>query len=229
MAYYQAGYYLMKIGHTAPGIADGHKVMTASVCLNDSYYDYWGHSWMADAKDKPTIARAHGLGENQIDALQAWVDKKYGQNALGLPNVFYSLETLQAYRAEFFGARDDLVAIGLSFDEAEAAALVADLDGQTGQMAELGLCHALKRKAAEPPEGQCLGYDIIGVEIDGSFHSFHCHGLQAELAEKLGLAFNHYGLIEGCEDWRTVTAYCNDDANGLEPVPWFYAKVTLYP
>jgi hypothetical protein len=73
------------------------------------------------------------------------------------------------------------------------------------------------------PEGDI----IIGIEISGDFHSFHCHDISTDLTERFGLTLNEYGLFEGAEDWKPIMDYMNDENNGFEPVPWFVCKTKL--
>jgi hypothetical protein len=40
-----------------------------------------------------------------------------------------------------------------------------------------------------------IGFDVIGIELDGGFHSFHCHDLSTDLARRFSLEINEYGLF----------------------------------
>jgi hypothetical protein len=65
------------------------------------------------------------------------------------------------------------------------------------------------------------GYEVLGSEAGGSFHTFACHGLEADYVEKLGLSLNSNGLISDYNDAVRASDYTNLDSTGTEPVPWF--------
>ncbi|MBK9025835.1 MAG: hypothetical protein IPL69_18220 [Saprospiraceae bacterium] len=70
-----------------------------------------------------------------------------------------------------------------------------------------------------------LGYDFIGIECDGSFHSFYCHDITNNLVDKFSLKLNSYGLFEKLEKPNEIREYLNSEETGLEPVPWYIVKV----
>jgi hypothetical protein len=49
-----------------------------------------------------------------------------------------------------------------------------------------GLRENLQKKIEEKddPTEEFLGYDFIGVENDGSFHSFYCHNIRDKIVDK---------------------------------------------
>ena len=85
----------------------------------------------------------------------------------------------------------------------------------------------LSKQINETQEGKTIGYDLIGIELSGDFHTFYCHNMADELKSKFSLEINEYGLIKNCSDWKSLTDYMNNDETGCEPVPWFYVKVKL--
>jgi hypothetical protein len=228
MKYYQAGYYLIKINKVDHDSIKDRKILTASDCINDSYFDSWSFSWANDGKEKSKIANEVGLSEEKIIQLQNWVDKKIELNKIGWKNIFYSLEAVYEYKDEYFNDRTDLVVLGLSFSEREIEDLIEEFKPQGENIGEIGIRYALRQRIPENQKGTFIGYDIVGIKIDGRFHTIHCHSLQNELTKKFGIEFFENGLIKFCEDWKMITEYCNDESNGLEPVPWYYCKVKIY-
>ena len=187
--------------------------------------DSWSFGWVNESKVK--ISKQFGLSEDQISYLYDWVDKKFESNKIGYPNIFYSLEELKKYKNEFFTDRDDLIILGLSFSEKEANDLIEEFKPQEGK-GGVGIRYSLNQKNIENPKGKFIVYEIIGINYNGDFHTIHCHDLQNELETKFGLEFFENGLVKTCKDWKEVTDYCNEESNGLEPVPWFFCKVKLY-
>ncbi|MEM6265252.1 MAG: hypothetical protein AAGI38_22310, partial [Bacteroidota bacterium] len=184
--------------------------------------------WAVGGNEVEEISKKTGLAEERIDHLQTWADKKLESNKIGWQNTFYTLEELQEYKQAYFKNRDDLVALGLSFPETEMEDLVTEFKPKIENGGEIGIRYALRQRKPENSEGIFIGYDIIGVELSGTFHTIHCHDLQDELTERFGLEFHENGLVKSCENWKEVTDFCNDESNGLEPVPWFYCRVKTY-
>ena len=79
----------------------------------------------------------------------------------------------------------------------------------------------------ENEDESLLGFDFVGIEIGGDFHTFHCHDLGNELVQKFGMSLNKYGLFDNSNQFKHVLDYLNNEENGCEPVPWFLAKVKL--
>lgn len=228
MKYYQAGYYLIKINKADYGSRKNREIITVSDCINDSYFESWSFSWTIAGKEKSKIVKEIGLSEERISHLQNWVDKKFELNKIGWHNIFYSLDELNEYKSEYFNDRNDLVVLGLSFSETEINDLIEEFKPQGEKDGEIGIRYALRQKNRENQKGRFIGYDIVGIKLDGCFHTIHCHYLQNELTNKFGIKFFANGLIKSCEDWKMITDYCNDESNGLEPVPWFHCKVKIY-
>ena len=221
MLYYQAGYYLTKIKTLDFGSLVGRKVITASSCLNDNYLDSWAYSW-AGQEDKAGVLEEYGWPIEKLKAVEQWVDAQFDAGQVGWTQIFRTLEAAKEYRQLFFEDDNNILCLGISFSATE------EQDLREGLCSQVGLQQFIAQQIPENPTGKVLGYDLIGVEIDSSIHSLHCHELQADLEQKFDLGFNEYGLIETCQDWSAVIDYCNDENTGLTPVPWFYAKVKLY-
>ena len=164
------------------------------------------------------------IGEHTLGQIRAWVEARTEESKLGWQNVFSDLETVRQYGQLFFSHLHDLKIIAIYLNEPDAHKLIREFE-QADYM-ELGLCANLKK---EIPEGATageveLGYDFIGVEGDGGFHSFHCHPVVNELEAQLSVRLNENGLFSEVPDWQRAHDYLNNEANGLEPVPWFVAK-----
>jgi hypothetical protein len=107
--------------------------------------------------------------------------------------------------------------------------LIDEFEPQKPDIGEMGMIQILKRKISEDEatNEETLGYDFIGVEVGGSFHTFYCNNVTEELTTKLQLTLNQSGLFDRVDNWQQVPDYLNDEANGLEAVPWVVAKTKL--
>jgi hypothetical protein len=119
--------------------------------------------------------------------------------------------------------------LALYFNEPSADAILREFDPGKDSWGEIGFYQVLSKKIPETGKTNemTLGYDLIGIETGGGFHSFHCHGIGDELSEKFGLTMNNFGLFDTCTDWQPVLTALNTGEIGCEPVPWVVAKTKL--
>jgi hypothetical protein len=208
----------------------GNSVFTCSTCINDGFLGFWAYSWTTGNNDSiGEIKDDFQLDDQKIQSIRQWVDHAFDDKRIGWPSVFYDLETVQEYNHAFFGHILDKQIISVHFSEQEAAALLVDLKPQPGGFDPIGLFDGLQKKVPEShSNGETfLGFDIIGIEASGDFHSFWCHDMAKDLSERFHLTLNQYGLFEDSPDWKAVTDYMNEEETGCEPVPWYVCKVKL--
>lgn len=58
---------------------------------------------------------------------------------------------------------------------------------------------------------------MIGIEPDGGFNTFYCHGGDGYRMGEFDLRINQHGLFDDYGDWETVMKYVNKYA-AFEPV-----------
>lgn len=230
MEYIKAGYYVMVHRPLSFGSCQAKIVRTASTCINESLLDHWCYSWTTDNNGYiEEVKERYIIDEDNINAIRAWADKALDDRRIGWINVFKDRDAAEEYVGRFFSHLPDVHIYGLCFAAAEADALLEAFRPFEENMAHLGLYVNLNERIREEHDSDemLVGFDVIGVELDGGFHSFHCHDLASGLVEKLGLRLNVDGLFEDTADWGAVSKYMNDPENGYEPVPWFPVKVKM--
>ncbi|MCC8358926.1 hypothetical protein [Salinimicrobium sediminilitoris] len=226
MNYYTGAYYFIKLKPVDYGTIKGSKIFTCSRCINDSYFDDWAISWATtDKKELDETKAIFSLTDKKVEEIQTWADKKLDEKKLGWINTFSDLKTLTEYKEKFFPNELNFQILSISFPESELDEAIELTQPPDAQGGEMGIHTKLKNKEIENSGGTFLGFDIIGIEVGGDFHSFHCHDLSTDLKEKFGLTINEFGLIENFENWDELMEFMNDESNGFEPVPWFYVKV----
>jgi hypothetical protein len=230
MKYFLGGYYLVKLRPIDFGTYKGSLIYTCSDCINDSLLENWSFPWAIEnerviQEEKERLE----IDGYKINELKNWVAEKLKLNLIGCPNVFVTLESVLEYRQTFFPHLEDLKIIAIYFDEYEASDLVKEFESPTDELGEFGLRLTLLKRIEdiEDKDRILLGYDIIGVESGGDFHTFHCNNLATKLSEKFGLKLNKYGLFNQTKNWKPVTEFLNSKDAGAEPVAWFVAKVKL--
>jgi hypothetical protein len=228
MNYYLGGYYLIKLHPITYGMDKGNIVYTCSDCINNNLVNTWSYSWTTQYDEQADLVKESlGISKEGITDIRAWVDNKHDENKLGWINVFMDIETALEYKNAFFSHLNDIKLMALYFDEDECNALVKEFKPQLESNGDIGLRQTVLKKIAEDQNEPFLGYDYIGIELAGDFHTFHCHGLAKEFSEKFNLSLNKYGLFENNYNSQLVLDYLNDEDNGYEPVPWFIAKIKL--
>ncbi|MBS7563809.1 hypothetical protein KHS38_05285 [Mucilaginibacter sp. Bleaf8] len=228
MAYYLGGYYLLKLRPVHFGTNDGRIIHSCSTCINDSLLDSWSYSWTSDDDQSyADIINSCQLNSQTIGHIQHWVDSKFDVGSLGWVNLFTELDTLMDYKQRFFSHLSDLAIMAIYFDGTAAEQLIDDFQPENGRSNSIGLFHNLSKKIKESITNTefTIGYDIIGVELDGNFHTFHCHDLTAELTRNFGVQINETGLFDSIPNQQAIAEYLNNEENGFEPVPWFVVKV----
>ncbi len=227
MNYYIGAYYLIKLADIEWGSYQGKKVHTCSLCCNNSYYDYWSLSWTEDAKDIcQETKELFYLNDTLIKQIQQWADKKFNDKKIGWGNTFSDLKTLNEYKNLFF-PNSKVEILSISFAENEKNMFLNLFKPKNSSWGEFGIYQNLQQEIIDSDDKNSvtLGFDLIGCELSGNFHSFHCHDLADILIEKFDIKINKFGLIEDNDKWTEIIDYMNDDNSACEPVPWFYVKV----
>ncbi|AZA48516.1 hypothetical protein EG346_10105 [Chryseobacterium carnipullorum] len=79
-------------------------------------------------------------------------------------------------------------------------------------------------KIPENSNEKFIGFDLIGVECDGSFHSFLCNNTSENLNIQFGLELNEFELYDEVFDTPKLRKFLGDE-NYFEPVPYYICKV----
>lgn len=228
---YNGGYYLIKTKPIVFGSDIGKVVMTCSRCINFSVFDSWCLSWMSDELDEKEKIEL-GLTDERIKEIQKWTDSRFYTDS----NVFPDLKTATEFKDLFLNSVNGIEIFSLSFSETDTDLLISDFaeGNNTNRFNQnngnFGLRKNLIKRTEEEQEinEELLGYDFIGVERDGSFHSFYCHNITSILVDKFSLKINLYGLFDKPENSTEIRVYLNDPETAVEPVPWYLVKVKRF-
>jgi hypothetical protein len=229
MSNYFGGYYLIQLKKFDFGRLKDKLVYTCSDCINDSLFGSWSLSWTTKGNDELVrISNDFKINEGTISEINTWADKNFNDKKVGWINVFSDLHAVKEYRSRFFSHVNDLKVLCIYFADTEVNDIMETFMSK-GTNGALGIWQNLSLRISETDDMNevLIGYDLIGIESGGEFHSLHCHDIADELSNKFGVTFNKYGLMEERSDWGPLTEYMNDEENGLEPVPWYVCKVKM--
>jgi hypothetical protein len=224
--YYFGGYFLMKTKPFSYFSIQEEIVQTCSNCINICAFDVsWCLSWTegTDEVGKTEL----GLTDEKLGQIRKWTDKKFDEKTIKWGHALPDLETISTYKDLFFSDRDDITIYSMYLSKTDAEALIADFESEKIFQGQFGLRENLRKNIEEKDNltEEFLGYDFIGVENHGSFHSFYCHNIRDELIDKFSLSLNENGLFDRIPNPDIVRKYLNDETTGLESVPWYIAKM----
>jgi len=225
--YYLGAYHLLKLKPLNFGKFKGKKVLTGSRCINESYFDAWSLSWTEDGvKNLSELKEEFNISESKIKEIQKWSDQNFNNKHLGWINTFSDIKTLKEYKTKFFNSVTNFEIIGIYFPENSIQDFKDEFEPQTDETGEIGILDCLKQKITERLEDEeFIGYDLIGMEFSGDYHSFHCYDNADDMINKFGLRLNERGLINEFDNKQDLLDYANNPDNGLPFVPWYLVKV----
>src|SRR5262249_35642859 len=144
--------------------------------------------------------------------LAQWLQARMDAGEWLWPRWFTALETAREFVARF--SPDPIpVVLGIGITEATAQ--------------EVGL-HLASRNLPLAPGGEVLGYELLGREDGGDFHSWLCNDLEPVLHELMGLRVNAHGLIDDPDTAAMAARALMEPEVGAERVPWLPALLVAY-
>jgi hypothetical protein len=217
------GFYVARIVSRPPGMINAllpERLLTLSSCLTDFFPDAWAIEWASYSEaDRIAAAAKVGVRANDLSALIRFATGALDDGRLGWPCVWQSSSAALTAVTKFgcSPAEFAILELGIPVDIVEE--LLRELapkpcEGEHGLYTRLRMGEPLD--AAATP----VGWELLGVEHGGEFHSWLCNSLQDALAAATGAKPGPFGLLATENDARTLDALI---ANGLgaEPVPWF--------
>lgn len=202
------------------------RVLTASPCLAVIGPGPWGFSWVTDDGTSALDRERFGLANGREKEVGTWLDVQRKDGNYGWPNLFLDLPTARSFLRNF-QPTGDLVLIGLGLPVAALEPLLSDYSEKI--RAREGFLVGLQRGLPLAPNGMERGYEILGEEHGGSFHSWHCNNLAPVVSRELGVTVNQYGLIADYPSAMRATEIVRRPETGAEPVAWDAWLLVEYP
>lgn len=226
-----AGGYILTVPLTVPEFLATPRLppvlITASSDLTAIGPGPWALSWVNQDDSDRQERVAFGIDDASLQEVSAWVDGKMNSGEWGWPRIFTGLEAANEFLARFqpVGAHR-IIGLGMAVELVEQ--VLADHPDESG-MGRYGYIETLRRRQPLALGGLELGYEILGEELGGEFHSWHCNHLEPLVHEKLGIEVNRYGLIDSPDAARKVTGFIGRADVPAEPVPWRPWLLVAYP
>lgn len=203
------------------------RLVSACDCLVDKAPGTWALAWATHTDAERTVAAAaFGLDAAATAEAIAWTTAAFEQGIVGWPDVFFALDDARAFARRFIPATVEVFVAGIALPDDLAATLLATV-GPVPGASPSGVDEALRREEAAVPEGEFLGFEVLGYE-HGGFHSFVCNGLERAFRDALGVVPNAHGLYEEEADARRCAAHAGCSSTGAEPGLWLPWRFTRY-
>jgi hypothetical protein len=228
MEFYLGGYHLLKPKPLSFGSHAGQIVFTASDCINESLIGGWAYPWNKKArKDSAYAEEIFGIDRERVELIRRWIGEKFESNSIGWESVFMDKHSAIECKEKFFTQVQDAFLLAIYFNEEERNELLSEFKPESEAEGEVGVYQILMTGTLETKcsSEDLMGFDLIGMEYGGAFHTFRCHEMAGELIEKFGLRLNEFGLFDEPDSWHEILNFMNDEETGCEPVPWYVAKV----
>ena len=226
-----AGCYVVRVLEGPHAFGHGmlpQQVLTLSSCLTELFPSVTAFEW-ASCSEPERIADA----------------AKFGIRAASVPELMRTMTDAAA------AGKVDGTAVWNSLDDARAAAHQFDLDSGSFALLELGVpddlvpellielqlmpddlvdsfAAALRTGAPLRDGGVALGWELLGAELGGEFHSWLCNSLEEDAAKQLGVRPGPFGLLATEHEARAVAGLIAAGL-GAEPVPWFPGLLIRHP
>lgn len=220
MDFYVGGYYLVQ-GHEMPTWMREDqlpvKLWTVSPCICEIYPDSWVFSWSSSSSDN--YQRDLRLDNEGMNSLQALADKLMSQEELGWPNVFLDIVVARNFYHQYLKHIPDIKLLSIALSEPYLSEFVEE-NRPGPNMGEGGVYKKLLQRHLRDNNAIVRGFEVLGDEYGGQFHSFICNSLQTDYSEELNIALNQNGMIDNYEDAIRAAEYTNLDEVGAEPSLW---------
>ncbi|HEY0466277.1 MAG TPA: hypothetical protein VGC79_18835 [Polyangiaceae bacterium] len=162
-----------------------------------------------------------GLPEGLLPTLLTLATDAFNRGDLGWPCVWQSADAALAFIKD---APVDFVILELGVPQDAAAMLVGELAPRAGD-AECGFLKKLRSASSLASATVPLGWEVLGVEDGGSFHSWLCNSIQDDASTKLNVTPGPLGLL-ATEVEATAVVKLIESGLGAEPVPWFRGLIS---
>jgi hypothetical protein len=202
------------------------KFWTVSSCICEIYPDVWVFNWSSrPSGDYPQILN---LDDKGFESLQTWADELMSQDEMGWPNVFINIATARQFYARYLSHLPDIKLLSIALPEIYLAEYIEENSPDPGGSAG-GIYTKLQHQQLVGDNAISRGFEILGEECEGQFHSFVCNGLETEYHDRLDISLNQHGLIDRYEEAVKATDYTNLDEVGAEPVLWQPWLISEHP
>ncbi|MBA3533295.1 MAG: hypothetical protein H0T73_15350 [Ardenticatenales bacterium] len=227
--YRVGGYFLVRVADREECMASEllpESFITVSPCLTDIFPESWTISEGLSMEE----ANGFDLPRHSLSNVKHEIASHFQNRYLGWPNVCYSTTIARQLVERFLKhmGQQEMALIGVALHQAylpEFLHVEAPGEGDSPQGVYDAIAYGMQMEAG----GTVLGYDVLGLDDNGSFHSWLCNGLEDEIHEQFGIRPNGNGLLNSIEEAMQCALYASSDDVDAEPVLWQPWLIVSYP
>ncbi|MEM7343944.1 MAG: hypothetical protein AAF485_06850 [Chloroflexota bacterium] len=200
---------------------------TVSSCICELYPDSWIFSWSVDSGEN--YQQILQLDDNKFKNLQNWADDVMEKDKFGWPNIFLDITTAREFYNQYLTHLPNIKLLSIGLADSYVTEFIRENKPGPG-MGEGGVYKKLLQREPVEVNGISRGFEILGDELGGQFHSFVCNSLETVYKKELNISLNPNGLIERYEEAIEATDYTRLDDVGAEPAlwqPWLISEYAL--
>lgn len=199
------------------------RIVSLSLCISPFIPDTWAIDWVTQTEEERLLcAQKFGLNEEQMIEAVLWISDQFGKE-YAWPNICRHLSGAEILREKFLGDLDDAVVLELALhrDHLERFCEVAEPPPAEPGYSPFGRAGVLEilLEGRSVTSGKVLGFEPMAFDISLE-HSWLCNGQETEIAEKLGICPNWYGMIERFDEACRCAEYIGAQGSGAEPGLW---------
>jgi hypothetical protein len=208
------------------------RLVTVSTCVTETLPDSWAIEWVLKEQGEAIrMAEKWGINGSEVPRLVRWTTEAINRGLIGWPNVFASYDASQEFLREFPPVVSDWQLLGISLHREDAERFLRVTEPPQSQPGyapngEMGVRGIARQEDAPHPGGVVAGFDVLGVEISGTFHSWLCNSLEEDASKRFNITPTKDGLLAKYTEAKQLADYA--DIGGAEPVPWFPFLVISY-
>jgi hypothetical protein len=227
--YRVGGYFLVRVADREECMASEllpDSFITVSRCLTDIFPE----SWAIGDGNGSEESNGFDLPRQALGTVKREVASHFKNRYLGWPNVCYSTSIARQLAQKFLShlSSQDMALIGVALHQ-EYVPEFLHVEAPGAGDAPQGVYDAIAYGMRLEPGGTVLGYDVLGLDDNGSFHSWLCSGLEDDIYERFGIRPNAAGLLNSMEEAIQCALYAASDDVDAEPVLWQPWLIVSYP
>lgn len=221
--YIIGGYFLVE-GTSLPEYSEKSilpkTIWSLSECICNHHPPCSTMSWVKPNEQQNEVAyqKALELDDFEYIELSKSLDNAFNDKEYGWSNMFIDPVYARDFADKYLSKIDKIKLFMIATSE-KYADLFLEEDEPKGNMGANGVYLCLKEKNRPQISWKPIGYDVLGSDGCGSFHSFLCNSVETELHNKFNVSFNELGLLESFSDAEKSTEDMNS-RDDVEPVLW---------
>jgi hypothetical protein len=204
------------------------QIISMSSCITEFTPDTWALQWCGlSAQEQIAEAGKFGIPPGSVGSLVEKMTRAFDTGEFLWPCVFPTIRLAREFFEAFIPEPQQAIILGAGIHE-ELAPGFLDAAEAPPDHNPPGVYRCVARGAPVETEGRRLGWEVLGYDWGGSFHSWLCNGLETEVFERLGIRPGSHGLLQSWPEAQAAAEFCASDEAKGEPAVWHPWLIVQY-